>query len=341
MRRRVALSLVALLAPLFVSVTPAKAAVVWTEIYETTTSNRDAATNTSMVYTNGFGKTGGAASTFSGSWDRIKIRMEMTQVSNNTKYYAEVAFDKWAGATLASLQFPDYANLLVLQKNVTNLLVTSDTSAVRTGSFALGRVEFWPSNYSQSPGGVSPASSSGLYDWDDTVSVVADGHGSYQVHNLTDTQTIMAWNMHRPAGPPDLGLGAGPASNPDWTSMGNATWKNTNFLVQVFVGQTITSTSVNAPTLTGNGAKSATTTLKATASIAGKVTFLSNNKKIPGCIRVSTVDVAGTPTATCVFRPNTSGQVKYSAQLFPTDGSLQGSSSPISVIQIGRRTGTR
>ena len=345
MRRRVALSLVALLAPIFVSTTPAKAAVNWTKIYETTNSRRsDAGTTSYMSYSSGFGKTGGAASSFSGSWDRIKIRMELTQISNSTKYYSEVAFDKWSGATLASLQFPDYVNNLVVDTNVTNLIVTSDTSAVKTGSFPLGRVEIWPYNYSQSVSGLSPAGSSLTYDWDDTYLSNQDGHGSYQVHTLIDSQTVMAWNMHRNIGAQDFGLGSKPTGDPDWTSSGSggsAVWNNTNFLVQVFVGQTITSTSVNAPTLTGNGAKSATTTLKATASIAGKVTFLSNNKKIPGCIRVSTVDLAGTPTATCVFRPNTSGQVKYSAQLFPTDGSLQGSSSPISVIQIGRRTGTR
>jgi len=342
MSRRISLGLIALIAPLFISIPEAHSAVTWTKIYETTTSHRnDASATSSMIYTSGYGKSGGAASTFSGSWDRIKIRMEMTLNSNSTKYYAEVAFDKWSGATLSDLQFPDHANSLVIQKNVSNLVVASDYSAVKTGNYALGRVEFWPYNYQTTVGGLTPVGDGTKYDWDDTISVVTDGHGTYQVHNLTDTQTIMSWDMHRSVGTQDLGLGPGPTGSPDWTSQAAASWNNTNFLVQVFVGQTITSTSVNAPTLTGNGAKSASTTLKATSSIAGKITFLSNNKKIPGCIKLSTVDVAGTPTATCVFRPNTSGQVKYSAQFTPTDISLQGSSSPVTVVQIGRRSGTR
>ena len=55
-----------------------------------------------MTYTSGFGKTGGVASSFIAagtSWDLIKIRMEMNRISNNQTYYAEVTFDKWAGAT--------------------------------------------------------------------------------------------------------------------------------------------------------------------------------------------------------------------------------------------------
>ena len=338
-------ALIVLIAPIFVFASPAKAAVNWTKIYETTNSRRsDGGTTSYMSYSSGYGKTGGAASSFSGSWDRIKIRMELTQISNSTKYYSEVAFDKWSGATLASLQFPDYVNNLVVDTNVTNLIVTSDTSAVKTGSFPLGRVEIWPYNYSQSVSGLSPAGSSLTYDWDDTYLTNQDGHGSYQVHTLIDSQTVMAWNMHRNIGAQDFGLGSKPTGDPDWTSSGSggtAVWNNTNFLVQVFVGQTITSTTVNAPTLTSGGAKSSSTTIKATASAPGRITFYSNGKKIPGCIKVATVDVSGTATSTCLFRPNTSGQIKYSTQFTPTDSTMTGSNSGTTVIPVGRRTGNR
>lgn len=297
-----------------------------------------------MTYTSGFGKTGGAASTFIAvgtSWDLIKIRMEMTRNSNNTKYYAEVYFDKWAGATISELQFPDYANNLNLKKNVTNIVVTSDYSAVKTGSYAQGRIEFWPYNYSPVNTGLAPFGNDSLYDWDDRPDVCGDCYGSYQVHNLTDIQTIMAWNRHGSGSTPDLGLGSRATDHPDWTFAGNAEWNTTNFKVQIFVGTSVSASSINAPVASGAQLKSKSTTLTATTSVAGKVTFFAGAKKIPGCIRRSTVDISGTPTATCNFRPNTSGRLQYSAQLFPTSNNFTGSTSPVTVVQIGRRTGLR
>jgi hypothetical protein len=271
--------------------------------------------------------------------------MEMTQVSNSTKYFTEVYFDKWSGAQITDLQFPDYVNLLTLQKNVTNLVVTSDYSGVKTGTFALGRIEIWPYNYDQARSGLLPAGNASSYDWDDKVNIVADGWGSYQVHNLTDTQTILAWNNHSLAGygqQVDLGFGSAPSGNPDWTFGNSLTfWSKTNFKVQVFVGTAVSASTINAPLMTGAQVKSLTTTLTAIASTAGKVTFYSGTKKIPQCIGVSTVNVSGNQTATCSYKPNTSGSMKYWARLTPTSSSITGSTSPITSVLIGRRIGAR
>ena len=138
-----------------------------------------------------------------------------------------------------------------------------------------------------------------------------------------------------------MGLGPGPADSPDWTSKGNLSWNATNFKVQIFVGTSVTTSTINAPVVTGAQLKSKVTTLTATTSAAGKVTFYAGSKRIPGCIGRLTVDVSGTQTATCSFKPNTSGQLKYSAQLVPTSGSITGSTSPVTVVQIGRRAGAR
>jgi len=321
----------------------------WTKIYETVTPSRNnASTSSEITYVSGFGKTGGAASAFIAagtSWDYIKIRMEMTQVSNATKYFTEVYFDKWSGAQITDLQFPDYVNLLTLQKNVTNLVVSSDYSGVRTGSFALGRIEIWPYNYDQARSGLLPAGNASSYDWDDKVNVVADGWGSYQVHNLTDTQTIMAWNNHSIAGygqQVDLGFGSAPSGNPDWT-FGNSLnlWNKTNFKVQVFVGTAISTSTINAPVIGGAQLKGLGTTLTVTASAAGKVTFYNGTKRIPGCSGLSTANISGNQTATCIYKPSTSGPMKYWAQLTPTSSSVTGSTSAAIAAQIGRRTGTR
>ena len=102
----------------------------------------------------------------------------MTLVSNSTKYYAEASFDKWAGATIADLQFPDSANNLLLKQNLTNLVVASDYSGVRTGSYAQGRIEFWSHCYGTGNTGYAPFGNDGLYDWDDAPSGGVGCYGS-------------------------------------------------------------------------------------------------------------------------------------------------------------------
>ena len=322
----------------------ANATPTWTRIYETITPRRTNNSATSeMTYTSGFGKTGGAASSFvaaGSSWDLIKIRMELTRIVDNQTYYSEVYFDKWVGATIAGLQLPDHVNSLVNQRNISNLVVTSNFAGVKTGSYSLGRLEIWPYNYSQGRSGLSPPGNAGAFDWDDTAGSGADGHGSFQIHNLTDTQTIMAWNMHRP-GTQEVGFGSRATGEPDWTFGGNTEWNTTNFKVQVFVGTAVSASSVNAPVVTGAKLKSSTTVLTATTSVAGKVTFYFGSRKIPGCSSKLTIEVSGTQTATCSFKPNTSGLQSYSARLVPTSNSYTSSSSVVTAVQIGRRTGVR
>jgi hypothetical protein len=324
----------------------AKAEPNWTKIYETITPYRNNTGLTSaMTYVLGFEKTGGAADAFVAAgtaWDLIKIRMEMTLKSTSTKYFAEAYFDKWSDATISGLILPDHLDTNVIQRNVTNLVVTSDYSGVRTGSFALGRLEIWPYNYGGATSGLLPQGDAGKYDWDDTINIVTNGHGSFQVHNATQAETVMSWSMHRPqVNGQDLGLGPGPAGSPDWTSLGNVSWDARNFKVQIFVGSSITASTINAPVITGAQQKSVATTLTATTSVAGKVTFYAGTKRIPGCIGRLTANVSGTQTATCTFKPNTSGQLRYSARLAPTSSSYTASTSTVTTVQIGRRTGPR
>lgn len=341
---RLALSACTLLGITILSAPPVQAEPTWTKIYETTTPNRNNNSATSEItYTAGFGKSGGAASSFISagtSWDLIKIRMELNRITDNQTYYAEVTFDKWAGATIAGLQFPDHVNALVNQRNISNLTVASNFSGVKTGSYALGRLEIWPYNYTQARSGLSPAGNASTFDWDDTYAVGSDGHGSFQIHNLTDTQTIMAWNMHRP-GTQEVGFGTRSTGEPDWTFGGNAEWNTTNFKVQVFVGTAVSASTINAPVVSGAMLKSSITTLTATASTAGKITFYVGSRKIPGCSSRPTSNISGVQTATCNFRPNTSGYATYSARLVPTSSSFTNSQSTATVVQIGRRSGVR
>jgi len=341
--QRLAVACLSLLLLNLLSAPSASAAPSWTLIYQTTNSARDG--SDIFQYTNGYGKTGGAADSFIASgqnWDLIKIRMDAT--TGGTTYSTEVYFDKWAGATIAGLQLPDYANYNVIDKNVTNLVVTSNytgTGKVKTGSFALGRVEIWPYNYNPARSGLIPQGDPGTYDYDDTISVVSNGHGSFQVHNLTDTQTIIAWNMHRSGGVADLGMGPGPGGAPDWTSQGSASWTNTNFLIQISVGTSTTVGSVSAPTASGTFSKGKTVILTSITNGPGKVTFYTRGKRIPGCVAIATVDYSGTLKAICSFKPSTSGATKISASYIASNSSYTNASSGTSELMIGRRSDTR
>ena len=60
-----------------------------------------------------------------------------------------------------------------------------------------------------------------------------------------------------------------------------------------------------------------TTALTATTTIAGRVTFYANNKRIPGCVSLLTVSLV----STCNWRPAVHGSISISTLLVPTDSS--------------------
>jgi hypothetical protein len=331
-------AITSLLLALLLPTNSASAAPSWTLIYETTTSARS---GSSIVYTNGYGRGGTAVTNFANSgktWDVIRVRFEATLSS--TLYYTDVYFNKWAGATLAGIEFPDITNGVTNQRNVSNLVVSSNYSGVRTGTFALGRLEWWPYNYSPASGPISPNNSLGTYDWDDSFSNGSGDHGSFQVHNLTDTQTVIAWNMHR-SGTQELGMGnATSGSHPDWTGAAGI-WSNAGFKMQIFVGDSVTFGIINQPTYSGQLAKGSPTILTATTNGAGRVTFYHQKKRIAGCIKRSAVDVAGVFTATCNFRPTTSGLGQIYADYQPNDSSYTAASSSVINVQVVRRSNKR
>lgn len=62
-----------------------------------------------------------------------------------------------------------------------------------------------------------------------------------------------------------------------------------------------------------------TTQLGVNTNLPGKTTFYQSNKKIAGCIGVSTVGSADTFTATCNWKPSLHGSVSVKAIFTPTD----------------------
>jgi hypothetical protein len=77
--------------------------------------------------------------------------------------------------------------------------------------------------------------------------------------------------------------------------------------------------------------------LRATSSVAGKVTFRANGQVIPGCKNKA---VAASATVTCSYRPSNRGSVVLSATLAPTDNSYIGATSSSNTV-VGNRIGRR
>lgn len=221
-------------------------------VYQTTTPTRS---GNSIVYSAGYGKAGGdAAATLTANgttFTRVRYRMEASY--SGTLRYADVSFDKWAGATISGLAVPDMNDTRVIKQNVSNLSIESNwpgfagaASAVTTGSGKSGRVELWPWNYSQTTTGILPAGNGAAYDNDDT-SLNDGNYGSFQVHNLTDNQTVLAWNRHMDANP-DIGFGnyLG-SSNTDWTFAQKTNFDLSTWKLQIFIGDLLAGGSSYSP----------------------------------------------------------------------------------------------
>ena len=110
------------------------------------------------------------------------------------------------------------------QQYVTNMTVAvaSTVTAVTSGSFADGNIEFWPNNYGGANEAAIPGANASTYDFGDRIDPnVPVGHGSFQIHNFRLGQTLFAvnsWgNDNRSI---ELGIGNRPTGAPDWTSSG-------------------------------------------------------------------------------------------------------------------------
>ena len=223
-----------------------------TLVYQTTTPSRS---GNSIVYTTGYGKgAGDAAATLTNqgvTFSRVRYRMEANY--SGTLRYADVTFDKWAGATISSLAIPDLADARTIKTNVSNMTVDSNwpgfagaASAVTTGTGKSGRLELWPWDYTTGTTGITPAGDTNNYDSDDT-SAGSAAYGSFQVHNLTDSQTVLAWNHHGVADV-DLGFGNNLATtHTDWTFRGRTNFDSATWKLQIYIGDKYTAGATFTP----------------------------------------------------------------------------------------------
>lgn len=79
------------------------------------------------------------------------------------------------------------------------------------------------------------------------------------------------------------------------------------------------------------------TSISVTSNTASRVTFLANNKRIPGCIRIATINLV----ATCSWKPSVRTPVVISTQIFPVDTNFANSTASAASVLPMKRTGNR
>ena len=331
----------------------------WKKLYSVSNPTRDS--SDLIVYDSNFGL--GNSDPYKvdslTAFTRVKYHMQFD--TSGATSYADADMDKWGAstppnsgfstvaATVQNLRVPTLTSTggntgdFTIQTNVSDLTVVASDSTLNA-SGKTGRLEIWATDYGYGPSGLTPTypGANGAYDYDDLPA--AGSYGSFQVHNATDGKTILAWNHHVKNLTPDLGFGSSPINQPDWTfcyTNGNCP-SRTNFNLQILVNAptvagAILNTTVSLSGGTGAIYRSAIS-LTATASTTGKVTFYANNKKIPGCINIST---AGSSPfiATCSWRPASHNSVPLKAIFKPYTGN-NSTSTTINPI-VGKRVSNR
>lgn len=119
------------------------------------------------------------------------------------------------------------------QTYVNDLEVASNVPGVKTGKFEKGNIEFWPNNYAGGNAKNIPGATN-AYDFGDAVGQPVTGHGSMQVHNYLNKQTVFAFNAIRGNSNCEIGIGTNDTKvgHPDWTfSKSGPKYKSAEMLV--------------------------------------------------------------------------------------------------------------
>ncbi|MDO7875683.1 FG-GAP-like repeat-containing protein [Hymenobacter sp. ASUV-10] len=163
-----------------------------------------------------------SATTLPANPARVAYFMELDNGSGSKWVWASM--DNFA-ANLTQLGLPHrLANPVAWHRSVTNLSVFSNNggSLVTGSNLGTGRVEMWPSDYTAANADAVTGASGSTFDFGDGGFSTNNGYGSFQVHNLTDRQTVLAYNAWHKGDVDDIGIGNQPSGNPDWTFAANA-----------------------------------------------------------------------------------------------------------------------
>lgn len=138
------------------------------------------------------------------------------------KYAVWCEFDDFTSNTPSRIGIPltwvydvVVTNLKVYFNSNASSFPGTNTSSIYNRTAATGKINFWPSNYSQLADGV--------YDDVDGGYDTGNGYGSFQVFDTTASPhyCIFAWNAWGQTNN-DLGMGNQNTGNPDWTFSHNS-----------------------------------------------------------------------------------------------------------------------
>ena len=163
-----------------------------------------------------------SATTLPANPTRVAYFMELDNGSGSKWVWASM--DNFA-ANLTQLGLPHrLANPVAWHRSVTNLSVFSNNggSLVTGSNLGTGRIEMWPSDYTAANADAVTGASGSTFDFGDGGFSTSNGYGSFQVHNLTDRQTVLAYNAWHKGDVDEMGIGNQPSGNPDWTFAANA-----------------------------------------------------------------------------------------------------------------------
>jgi len=185
-------------------------------------------------------------------FDRVAYYLELGQrpLANPSREWVWTAMDAFT-PYISKIGVPNVASKAVFQQLVTNLVVRSNKSTIIGGTFATGNIEFWPGNYTVANDLAIPGASGSYFDFGDGGKAVNAGHGSMQVHNYLNAQTVFAINRwgNNQTSPVGIGIGncdgatqspGGGANDKDWTHAANAAqWASRRLYVLARPGSTI------------------------------------------------------------------------------------------------------
>ena len=188
--------------------------------------------------------------------------------------------------------------------------------------------------------------------------VIANSSATFSVTASSPDSGVLGyqWQVNTGSSWENVSAGTGSTSNSYTTTTLTVAASGYQYRVNVTNaknGATSAALTSNAVTLTVNAVNQGATIaldpgtlvfrqakeLRATASIAGRVTFRVNNKVIPGCIKKA---VAAGGTVTCSYSPSIKGSITITAIFDPTDSAYSGvttSSNNVVAGRTGRRGG--
>lgn len=199
----------------------------WNVLYELVQPIRTNASGYSnLVYTKN-----NSAALQNTNFNRVAYYMH-NRVNNNDMYFVYVSMDSYS-SNILDYVIPDLENKFINQRNTSNLRIFSNHPQVGNYQVINGRLEITSGNCETT--GVFGDGSSTVYDFDDTLSIVGT-YGCVQVHDMTNKETLLAWNNHAATSNTRAAIGIGNndatnihyiVGNTDWTSFENGAydWK--------------------------------------------------------------------------------------------------------------------